>query len=106
MDLRGAKSNVMSLIGTYRNRNCPLGALVGAWQFESLDFTAFCADRFRYADFPLLISVSLRQITSVWPTIRELSRVGASEQDALVRPHLAACALSPAGGNSLGHRPA
>jgi len=31
MDLRGAKSNVMSLIGTYRNRNCPLVALVGAW---------------------------------------------------------------------------
>ena len=23
MDLRGAKSNVMSLIGSYRNRNCP-----------------------------------------------------------------------------------
>ena len=31
MDLRGAKSNVMSLIGTNRNRNCPLVALVGAW---------------------------------------------------------------------------
>jgi hypothetical protein len=31
MDLRGAKSNVMSLFGTYRNRNCPLIALVGAW---------------------------------------------------------------------------
>jgi hypothetical protein len=29
MDLRGAKSNVMSLIGTYRNRNCPRVALFG-----------------------------------------------------------------------------
>ena len=35
MDLRGAKSNVMSLIGTYRNRNCPLVALFGRWPFES-----------------------------------------------------------------------
>jgi hypothetical protein len=51
MDLRGAKSNVMSLIGTYRNRICPLGALVGAWQFESLEFTVFRADRFRYAHY-------------------------------------------------------
>jgi len=31
MDLRGAKSNVMSLFGTYRNRNCPLIALVDTW---------------------------------------------------------------------------
>ena len=31
MDLRGAKSNVMSLFGTYRNRNCPRVALVNAW---------------------------------------------------------------------------
>ena len=30
MDLRGAKSNVMSLFETYRNRNCPLVALVNA----------------------------------------------------------------------------
>jgi hypothetical protein len=29
MDLRGAKSNVMSSIGTYRNRNCPRVALLG-----------------------------------------------------------------------------
>jgi len=29
MDLRGAKSNVMSLIGSYRNRNCPRVALFG-----------------------------------------------------------------------------
>jgi hypothetical protein len=28
MDLRGAKSNVMSLFGIYRNRNCPFLALV------------------------------------------------------------------------------
>jgi hypothetical protein len=98
MDLRGAKSNVMSLIRTYWNRNCPLGALVGAWQFESLEFTVFRADRFRYADFPLLIAVSLRQITSVWPTIRQLSRVGASEQDALVRPHLRLARYPPQAG--------
>jgi hypothetical protein len=31
MHLPGAKSNVMSLIGTYRNRDCPLVALVDAW---------------------------------------------------------------------------
>lgn len=31
MDLRGAKSNVMSLFGIYRNRNCPLVALMHAW---------------------------------------------------------------------------
>jgi len=30
MDLRGAKSNVMSLFETYRNGNCPLVALVHA----------------------------------------------------------------------------
>ena len=35
MDLRGAKSNVMSLIRTYRNRNCPLVALFGPRPFES-----------------------------------------------------------------------
>ena len=35
MDLRGAKSNVMSLIGTYRNRNCPRVALLDAWPFAS-----------------------------------------------------------------------
>ena len=29
MDLRGAKSDVMSLIRTYRNRNCPRVALFG-----------------------------------------------------------------------------
>jgi len=29
----------MSLFGTCRNRNCPLVALFGAWQFESLEFT-------------------------------------------------------------------
>jgi hypothetical protein len=48
--------------------------------------------------FPLLIAVSLRQITSVWPTIRELSRVGASEQDALVRPHLRLARYPPQAG--------
>ena len=36
MDLRGAKSNVMSLFGTYRNRNCPLVALLGAWLLSRL----------------------------------------------------------------------
>jgi hypothetical protein len=35
MDLRGAKSNVMSLIGTYRNPNCPRVALLDAWPFAS-----------------------------------------------------------------------
>src|SRR5450755_2055829 len=30
MDLRGAKSNVMSLFETYRNGNCPLVALVAS----------------------------------------------------------------------------
>jgi hypothetical protein len=31
MDLRVAKSSVMSLFGTYWNRNCPLAALMHAW---------------------------------------------------------------------------
>src|SRR4029077_17278104 len=31
MELRGTKSKIMYLFGTYRNRNCPLIALVGAW---------------------------------------------------------------------------
>jgi hypothetical protein len=35
MDLRGAKSNVMSSIGTYRNRNCPRVALFGRMAFAS-----------------------------------------------------------------------
>jgi hypothetical protein len=34
----------------------------------------------------------------VWPTIRELSRVGASEQDALVRPHLRLARYPPQAG--------
>jgi hypothetical protein len=40
MDLRGAKSNVMSLIRTYWNRNCPLVALVWAHgHLSRLEFT-------------------------------------------------------------------
>ena len=50
MDLRGAKSNVMSLIGTYRNRNCPRVALFGRFalacaQGYSLRTVALAAPR-------------------------------------------------------------
>jgi len=45
MDLRGAKSNVMSLFETYRNRNCPLVALVEGWPAVLLQ------DRLCHADF-------------------------------------------------------
>ena len=49
MDLRGAKSNVMSLFGTYRNRNCPLVALVAAWPH----FHAGANDALILAGYPL-----------------------------------------------------
>ena len=89
-------AHVMSLFETYRNRNCPRVALVPAWPFESFGVYGF--SRRSLPLCPLLIAVSLRQITSVWPTIRELSRVGASEQDALVRLHLRLARYPPQAG--------
>ncbi len=45
------------------------------WNFQSLLASPSIRsnrDHFLQADFPLLIAVSVRQITSVWPTIHEL----------------------------------
>ena len=39
MDLRGAKSNVMSWIGTCRYRNCPLVAFWPHGHLRRLEFT-------------------------------------------------------------------
>src|ERR1700730_951300 len=96
MDLRGAKSNVMSLLGTYRNRNCPRVALFGRmaicvhedhWRSEKVAGISLTSSHVLGTGFPTAVMPCPRALLPALPCGRRFSRNALGGVNQQLLPH-------------------